>query len=285
MTSIPYSESIHSLIETLKLGKLATSIGIFVLFVIIARLLGKPLYAQLKKTMPSHLAKPIYNIIYYSIIFIGIVAAFEVYGIKLSSLLVAGGFAGIVVGFASQSVVSNLLSGIFLYIDRPFIVGDPIEVKGEDISGVVSDITVFSTRILGWDGVEYRVPNNTLFSANIKNLSRLVARRVEYLVSIGYSDDIEKAKEVIMKVIENEPLALVDPPPQIYVEDLGDSGVILKVRFWAPTSKWFDAKTKVLEKIKNALDEAGIEIPFPQATVWFRTPLECRVKERANSTS
>jgi len=269
---------LSSIADTIKPMKLLAAITIFVVFFLIARVLGRIIYEQMKRTMPSHIVKPLYNIIYYSIIAIGAVGALETYGINLSSLLVAGGFAGIVIGFASQSVFSNLFSGLFLYIDRPFVVGDPIEIEGEGISGVVTDINMLTTRIQGWDGVVYRVPNNTLFASNVKNLSKLLARRVEYAVSIGYGEDIAKAKEVIMKVIEEEPLALVEPAPQVFVEELGDSGVILKVRFWAPTKKWFEAKTKVLEKIKVALDEAGIEIPFPQATIWFRTPLRCEVR-------
>ena len=265
----------NTVVESIKPMKLLISLSLFIAFYLIAKLFGKIFYDQLKKSVPLNIAKPLYNTIYYTIISIGIVAALETYGINLSSLLVAGGFAGIIVGFASQNVFSNVLSGLFLYVDKPFSVGDPIEIEGTGISGIVTDITMLSTRILGWDGVTYRVPNGALFGSNIKNLSNLVARRVEYLVSIGYGDDIKKAKEVILKVIDEEPLALIDPSPQVYVEELGDSGVILKVRFWAPTSKWFEAKTKVLEKIKVALDEANIEIPFPQTTVWFRTPLKC----------
>jgi small-conductance mechanosensitive channel len=276
-----------TLLETLKPLKLLAAIAIFIIFFVIAKFTGKLLYDQLKKTLPVNVAKTIYNITYYTIITIGAVASLEVYGIRLSSLLVAGGFAGIVLGFASQNVFSNVFSGFFLYIDRPFMVGDPIEVESEGISGIVTDISMLSTKIQGWDGVVYRVPNSTLFTSNIKNLSKLVARRVEYVVSIGYGEDIAKAKNVIMRVLEEEPLALVEPPPQVFVEELGDSGVILKVRFWVPTSKWFEARTRVLEKIKTALDRAGIEIPFPQATIWFRTPLRCQInseesKEKTN---
>ncbi len=271
----------NSIIESIKPIKFLIAFSLFIAFYIMAKLFGKIIHDHLKKNVPPNIAKPLYNTIYYTIISIGIIVALETYGINLSSLLVAGGFAGIIVGFASQRVFSNVLSGFFLYIDKPFSVGDPIEIEGTRISGIVTDITMLSTRILGWDGVTYRIPNGTLFESNIKNLSGLVARRVEYLVSIGYEDDIEKAKNVIIKAIEDEPLALVDPSPQVYVENLGDSGVILKVRFWAPTPKWFEAKTKILEKIKIALDKAGIEIPFPQTTVWFRTPLKCFQEKKA----
>jgi len=259
--------------------RLLEAIVVLVGFVLLARFLGKVTLAWGRRTLPDNVARALSKAVYYTLIFLGIVAALGTYGVNLSSLLVAGGIAGIVVGFASQTVFSNLLSGLFIYFDRPFLVGDPIEVEG--IGGVVSDIGVFSTKVISWDGVLHRLPNERIFNATIKNFSRMVARRVEYLVSIGYGDDIEKARRVIMKVIEEEPLALAEPEPQVFVSELGDNGVILTVRFWAPTPKWFDAKMRVLGKIKEALDEAGIEIPFPQSSVWFRNPLKLVVEGEA----
>ncbi|MCE4621523.1 MAG: mechanosensitive ion channel family protein [Desulfurococcales archaeon] len=264
-------DSIIASVESIEVANLLAALITLIVFVLIGRVAKKAVYAWSLRTMPESIAKSLSNVIYYSIIFLGIIGALGVYGVSVSSLILAGGIAGIVIGFASQTVFSNLLSGLFLYVDRPLRVGDPVEVDG--IGGVVVDIGVLSTRIIGWDGVLHRIPNERTFTAHIKNFSRIIARRVEYKVSISYQDDIEKAKGVILKVIEEEPLALVEPAPQIYVDDLGDNGVILTVRFWAPAPKWFDAKTRVLEKIKVALDEAGIEIPFPQRVVWFRTTL------------
>lgn len=217
--------------------------------------------------MPAYMAYPLAKAIYYGIIFLGIIAALDQVGVQVSTILVAGGVLGIVVGFAGQTVISNFLSGVFLYFDRPFSIGDPVQIG--DVGGVVYDVSVFSTKVRTWDGVVVRIPNEEVFKSVIRGFTRAPVRRVEYSVSIAYKDDIGRAVDAIKRVLEESELILADPGPTIFVEELGDSGVILRVRGWAPSSRWFDAKTRLLRDIKEALEAAGVEIPFPQRTIWF----------------
>lgn len=138
-----------------------------------------------------------------------------------------------------------------------------------DTLGTVEDIRILSTIIKTYDGIYTRIPNQTLFTSNITNYVAHVARRFEYSVGIRYSDDADRAIEVIWKVINRHPFALKSPSPSIYVDELGDNAVILIVRIWAPSSEWWDVRTELLWKIKLALEENGIQIPFPQRTLWF----------------
>ena len=243
-----------------------------VVAVVVAFLLRKLVMATLSGRLPRHILTPLARVVYYVVIFLGIIGALAALGIETSGLLLAGGIAGIVIGFASQTVVSNLLSGIFLYMDRPFMIGDPVDIDG--VGGVVQDITIFSTRIRRWDGVVMRIPNEQVFNSKIQRFNGSLVRRVEYRVGISYGSDISKAINVIMKLLESEPLVLVKPEPMVFVEDLGDSAVILNVRFWVPSQYWFPVKASVLGKIKEALASNGIEIPFPQRVVWFANKLE-----------
>ncbi|MEB3860215.1 MAG: mechanosensitive ion channel family protein, partial [Desulfurococcales archaeon] len=243
-----------------------------VVAVVVAALLRKLVVTTLSGRLPKHILAPLARIIYYVIVFLGIVGALAALGIDTSGLLLAGGIAGIVIGFASQTVVSNLLSGIFLYMDRPFMIGDPVDIDG--VGGVVQDITVFSTRIRRWDGVVMRIPNEQVFNSKIQKFNGSLVRRVEYRVGISYGSDASKAVDVIMKLLESEPLILAKPEPMVFVEDLGDSAVVLNVRFWVPSQYWFPMKASMLGKIKDALTENGIEIPFPQRVVWFANKLE-----------
>ncbi|MCE4612400.1 MAG: mechanosensitive ion channel family protein [Desulfurococcales archaeon] len=243
-----------------------------VVAVVVAFLLRKLVVATLSGRLPRHILTPLARVVYYVVIFLGIIGALAALGIETSGLLLAGGIAGIVIGFASQTVVSNLLSGIFLYMDRPFMIGDPVDIDG--VGGVVQDITIFSTRIRRWDGVVMRIPNEQVFNSKIQRFNGSLVRRVEYRVGISYGSDISKAINVIMKLLESEPLVLVKPEPMVFVEDLGDSAVILNVRFWVPSQYWFPVKASVLGKIKEALASNGIEIPFPQRVVWFANKLE-----------
>jgi small-conductance mechanosensitive channel len=114
-----------------------------------------------------------------------------------------------------------------------------------------------------------RMPNEKVFTNNITNYVAHVARRFEYVVGIRYSDDADKAIEIIKNLIEEHPLTLKNPQPQVFVDNLGDNAVQIIVRPWAPSTEWYGVKMELLWKIKKALEREGIEIAFPQRTVWF----------------
>ncbi len=246
---------------------------------LIAGFFRKLLRRTLPRWMPMDIALAVTRTVYYTIWFLGIASILQyVFNIKLGSLLVAGGIAGIVLGFASQTVISNLLSGIFIYFDRPFKVGDAVDLPGQGISGVVTDIHIMSTRIRTWDGVYVRIPNQQLFNSVIKNLLVNAARRIEFKVGISYSSDIDKARRIMLEVADKHPFVLAEPEPEVFVEEYGSSSVNLSFRVWAPSSKWFDVRKALLEEIKKRFDEEGIEIPFTQVVNWFREPLTIRIE-------
>jgi small-conductance mechanosensitive channel len=203
-----------------------------------------------------------------SIFSITIIWILSILGFKLSGLLVAGGIVGIVIGFASQSILGNLISGIFLMIERPFKLGDAVDIQ--NTVGIIENISIISTTIRTWDGLHIRVPNQTIFTSNITNFVSNVARRFEYLVGIRYSDDAAKAIEIIKAILEEETFVLKNPEPLVFVEKLGDSSVNITVKIWGPISEWYGLKQKLLWNIKSALEENGIEIPFPQRVVWMQ---------------
>ncbi len=250
----------------------------FALSIFIAIVTRKVAHRSFLRNLPRDVASIVEKLIYYGIIAIGAVSALAIAGVETTGLVVAGSLVGVALGFASQTVVSNFLSGIFLYLDRPFKPGDPVDIDG--IGGVVQDITIFSTRVRTWDGVVTRLPNSKVFDATIRNFAGNVVRRVEYSVGIAYDADIGHAIEVIKGVLDEHPLVLEEPEPEIFVEELGDSAVILKVRFWVPSSHWFEVKRELLRRIKEALDEAGIEIPFPQRVVWLRNIARAEIEVR-----
>jgi small-conductance mechanosensitive channel len=213
------------------------------------------------------------KVIYYSTIFIILVIIIPyIFDVDLSNLLVAGGIVGIVIGFASQSIVSNLISGIFLVIERPVKVGNQVNIDGN--SGVIEDISVMSTIIRTYDGLYVRIPNEKVFTTVITNYVANIARRFQYVVGIRYSDDADKAIKIIEDIIDEHPFALKNPEPKIFVDNLGDNAVNIFVRIWAPSTDWYDVKMELLWIIKKTLEENGIEIAFPQRTVWFANELK-----------
>ena len=240
---------------------------IIIFSVIIAKIVRINVRKTLKEKVPLTTLNNIEKVVYYGIIFIGFVVALPKIGFSLSGLLVAGGILGIVIGFASQTVVSNLISGIFLMIEKPIKVGDGVNIN--DVSGIVEDIRILSTTIRTYDGIYVRIPNERVFNSNIQNYVVHGARRFGYKIGIRYKDDAEKAISIIKNLLEEHPLVLKEPSPTIFVEELGESSVNLNIKIWAPSREWYSVYTEMLWKIKTALEKEGIEIPFPQRVIWM----------------
>ncbi len=236
-----------------------------------ALLISKILNINIRRSFKDRIAREhlelIVKILTYTIILIAVVFALPLIGVEPSGLLVAGGIVGLAIGFASQSIVGNLVSGIFLIMERPIKMGDTVEIDG--IIGFVEDIRIISTTLRTFDGLYIRIPNETVFTSNVTNFVAHAARRFEYTVGIRYSDDAEKAICIIKNTIDQHPLALKNPPPQVFVDELGDNSVDIIVRVWAPSMEWFGVKMELLWKIKTAIEAEGIEIPFPQRVHWF----------------
>jgi small-conductance mechanosensitive channel len=245
---------------------------------IIAVIIAKGVALNLKRALRDKVNKEhleiFARVIYYSIIGIAVLSVLPTLGVHPSGLLVAGGIAGIVIGFASQSVVGNLISGLFLIIERPMKLGDAVSIAGT--AGVVEDIRVISTTLRTFEGLYIRIPNEKVFTTDITNYVAHVARRLEYVVGIRYSDDADKAIGIIRKLSEEHPLTLKNPSGDIFVDNLGDNAVNIIVRIWVPSTEWYGVKKELLWKIKTALEAEGIEIAFPQRVVWFANELRGR---------
>ncbi|ANF22727.1 mechanosensitive ion channel family protein [Thermococcus piezophilus] len=259
-------------------GNITFAVGFFYFAYLIARK-SKDYFIMSAGRRPSPDVQIKAKIFYYTFITVAFFLSLNFAGVstQLSALLAAAGITGIVLGFSAQTVVSNFISGLFMYFDKPLNIGDPVKIG--ELGGVVEDIRILSTRIRAWDGTLIRIPNEKLFNSNIINLQGYPARRVDVRIGIAYSADIEKAIEVIRETLDKMPLVLAEPEPLIFVEDLGDNAVILSIRAWAPSEKWFNVKTELISKVKKALDEAGIEIPFPQRVNWFAEPLRIKLEK------
>lgn len=238
---------------------------------IITRIVSRTLH----RLYTSHIAAMVSRIIYYVLLFVVITTFLGSLGIDVSGLIIAGGFAGLVVGIAMQPLLSNLFAGLYIMAEKLVRPGDPVEIGS--VSGIVMSTSLMFTRISTWDGVLVAVPNNNLLSTGLKNFNMSVARRLEVKVRLSYNEDAERACQVVRRVLEEASYVLVDPAPVVYVSSLGDAGttgVTITIWAWVPVQYFFDGFTKLPWMIKKALSDAGIEIPLPQVDVWFRTPLE-----------
>ncbi|WP_332450082.1 mechanosensitive ion channel family protein [Methanoculleus sp.] len=250
----------------------------FALIILIGWAVARFVAINVRRALADRLAKNerelFVKLIYYIIILWAVVVALPQLNVNLSGLLVAGGVAGLVIAFASQSVVSNLVSGLFLMFEHPIKIGDNVNVAG--VSGSVEDVRVLSTVVKTYDGIYVRIPNETVFTSNITNYVHNAARRFEYQIGIRYQDDANEAIRIAKEVIATHPFALKSPAPSVFVDTFGDNRVNLTAYIWAPARNWWDVRTDLLWKIKQAFEENGIEIPLPQRTVVFADGLEVK---------
>jgi len=254
-------------IKAEKIFPFILAVGIIISSIIIAKgtsmLLKKYLRDKFDKDRLGILLKGSY----YGIIALAVILSLPILGIDTSGFLVAGGITGIVIGFASQNIVGNLISGLFIMAERPIKIGSQVEI--DQITGFVEDIGIMSTVLRNFDGLYVRIPNEKVFTNNIINRGINVARRVERTIGIRYSDDTNKAIDIIYGVIEDHPFILKKPNSDIYIDEIKDGSVNIMIRVWTPSELWYTTKRELLLEVKNALEKEGILVSIPYRVVWF----------------
>ena len=189
------------------------------------------------------------------------------FGLDATSVVALLGSAGVAIGLAIQGSLSNFAGGVLILLLKPFRVDDYIKVDNDGHEGTVKEIQLFYTKLSTPNNHVVIIPNGTLSNSSILNMSTLTERRMDILVGISYDADIRQAREVIMKVLEEDESVLATKDRRVFVDTLADSGVNLNVRCWADNETYWECKWRITEKIKYALDEAGISIPYPQLDV------------------
>lgn len=190
------------------------------------------------------------------------ITALGMLGIEMTSFIAMLGAAGLAVGLALQGSLSNFAGGVLILLFKPFKVGDFIERGSE--SGTVERIDILHTVLRTGNNQLVIIPNGQLANSPVTNYSTKETRRAVFPVGIGYSSDVKKAREVILEVLNNDERTLEDPAPVVVLTNLGDSSLDLSVRAWVQSSEYWPYFWENLETIKEKLDQADIELPFPQ---------------------
>lgn len=206
------------------------------------------------------------KVVFYTGIILMIITVMGQLGISLAPLLAGAGIVGVALGFASQTSVSNIISGLFLIAEQPFKVDDIINVGGT--IGYVMSIDVLSIKLRTFDNMFVRIPNETIIKTEVINLTRFPIRRFNAKVSVAYKEDIEQVRKILLEVAEKNKYALSEPEPQIIFEAFGASSIDLDFRIWAPVDEWIHLKNTIQEEIKKRFDQEDIEIPFPHVSFY-----------------
>ncbi len=205
------------------------------------------------------------KIVLYAILIFSIASNLGVDTTSVAALLAS---AGVAAGLAVQGSLSNFAGGLLILILKPFKVGDFIVEHNTNLSGTVSQIEIFYTKILTPDNKMVVIPNGTLSNGSMTNYSQEEERRADFEVDIAYDTDLKKAKDIIWNLIQNDPDVLKEHEGNlVFVSELASSSVKLGFRAWCPTEKYWDVKFRLLEQVKLEFDRQGIEIPFQQVVI------------------
>ena len=189
------------------------------------------------------------------------------FGVDAASIVALVGSAGVAIGLAIQGSLSNLAGGVLLMILKPFKVGDYIIEGVSGKEGTVSEVKIFYTKLITFDNKVIVLPNGNLANSTLVNVTSMQCRRLDINIGISYSSDIKKAKQALQKVLEDDPNVLHDKEKIVVVDALGESAINLIVRCWLNNDDYWNGKWRITENCKYALDEAGINVPFPQIDV------------------
>lgn len=244
----------------------------FVVLYIIGKAVFLPLINRLieRRDLDEHARRPLIRVSWFLILFVAVTLAFGIAG--LGNFLIA--FTGIAaagtlaLGFAMQNVIRNFVAGVFIYVDKPFRIGDWIEWN--DRVGIVEDIRLRTSRVRTFDNEQLTVPNAELTDNVVKNPVAKNRIRQRFTVGIGFEDDVREASQYMIEEAENHSEILADPEPTVRLTDLGDSAVMLQSRFWIEDPSRADfvrIRGEYGTNVKRRFDAEGIDIPFPIRTL------------------
>lgn len=242
------------------------ALAVFVVGRWVVKLLIGLLTRILRKTkMDQMLINFVTSIAHAILLLFVVIAALGELGVDTTSLIALIGAAGLAIGLSLQDSLKNFAAGVMLIVFRPFREGDFVEAGG--VSGIVEHITIFNSVMRTGDNREIIIPNGKIYNDSIINYSARETRRVDMVFGIGYGDDLLKAKQILMEILEQDERVLKDPAPLVNVASLGDSSVNFNVRPWVKSADYWAVLWDTTEKVKLEFDRQGISIPFPQMDV------------------
>jgi small-conductance mechanosensitive channel len=242
-----------------------TAAVVAVVGLVVARLISVGLHRAVARRSSPQNALLVRRGTFYGLAFIALFSALREAGFELGVVLGAAGVLTVALGFASQTSASNIISGLFLLGEQPFVVGDLVEIDGT--KGEVVSVDLLSVKIRTFQNLFVRVPNESIIKTQITNLTRYPIRRVDLRVRLPYESDVDRVRAVLEEVAAREPRVLEEPSPVFWVKGFEASHVELFFGVWAETRGWLEVESDLYIAIKGAMEEAEIEIPYHQVVL------------------
>ena len=258
--------TIAQVIGSIAWGKWLSAGFLLVLGSVLATFVARSVGRLVEARTTRHHQVMIRRVFFYLVFLLFAIAALREAGFSLEVVLGAAGILTVAIGFASQTSASNIISGLFLVMEKPFEIGDTIEVDAT--IGEVVAIDLLSVKLRTADNLYVRIPNETLIKTRVINRSRFPIRRIDLVLGIAYAEDVEKVRDLLLELAQQNTVCLEEPKPFVLVTGFGASSVDLQFSFWVPREEFLDGRGSMMIAVKKALDEHGIEIPFPHTSVY-----------------
>ena len=242
---------------------------LFIVGFIMARLISSAIVKLVKDKMTAHGQLFLKRSIFYGLLVLVSISALDNIGIDLSILLGAAGIFTVALGFASQTSASNLISGLFLMIERPFSITDVIKVN--DVTGEVISIDLLSVKLRTFDNLFVRIPNESMIKSAVTTLTKYPIRRADLKIGIAYKEDIEKVRDILLAIAAKNLICLEEPAPVFILTGFGSSSVDIQFSVWSRRENFLSLKNSMYMEIKKTFDQQGIEIPFPHLSLYAGT--------------
>ena len=244
--------------------KIITGVIILTIGLLLIKLILKLIRRRfVKGNVDESLRVFVYRIARFGLYTLLLLTVASTVGIPTTSFIAIFSAASLAVGLALQGSLSNFAGGILILLFKPFRVGDYIS-NNSNTSGTVERIDILYTTLRTSDGISVYSPNGNLANSVISNYSNISSRRLDFVLEISYDTNIKHAQDIILKTIDNYEQVLKTPAPTVFVNRLGDSGIELKILAWTSRDVYWNTVYNIQERVKSALDEANINIPFPQ---------------------
>lgn len=260
---------------------------IVILGMAIVRLIALLVERVIRRRLTPQTVMLVRKAILYTGTFFVLVAVLQQLGVNLAALLGAAGIIGIAVGFASQTSMSNLISGLFLISEKPFAVGDVIKVG--DTTGVVLSVDLLSVKVRRFDNQFVRIPNQTIISTELTNITKFPIRRLDIKLGVAYKEDVKRVRSILIDLATRNPYCLDEPAPLVVFTDFGDSALEFLFALWFEKTDYINLKNSIMDEIKERFEKEGIEIPFPHLTIYTGSATEpfpvSMVQRRSGSKS
>ncbi|GJM44497.1 MAG: mechanosensitive ion channel protein MscS [Gemmatimonadota bacterium] len=264
--------SIEGLIGIERVFAVLRALAVLVVGMLLARLAAAAMGRVLEGRLRRQEAILVRRFTFYALFGLVVATTLHQLGFHLGVLLGAAGVLTVALGFASQTSASNLISGLFLIAERPFVIGDVITVDA--VTGEVLSIDLLSVKLRTFDNLYVRVPNESIIKSRVTNMTHFPIRRADLKIGVAYREDLARVEEILYEVADLNPLCLDEPKPLFIISAFGDSALEMQFSVWTKRENFLEMRNSLWRDIKVAFDAAGVEIPFPHVSVYAGSQTE-----------